>query len=58
MDAEKRTISDTRDDNRQSPEPEIVEKAPWTKPEIVSFKPVTAARGVSFMIGDGISNLS
>lgn len=33
-------------------------KAPWVKPEIVDFKPVTVARGVSYRIGDGISNLS
>jgi hypothetical protein len=29
----------------------------WVKPEIVDFKPVTVARGISYRIGDGISNL-
>ena len=29
----------------------------WVKPEITEFKPVTVARGISYRIGDGISNL-
>lgn len=33
-------------------------KEVWVKPEIVDFKPVTVARGISYRIGDGISNLS
>jgi hypothetical protein len=33
-------------------------KAPWVKPEIVDFKPVTVARGMAFRLGDGLSNLS
>jgi hypothetical protein len=33
-------------------------KEAWVKPEIVDFKPVTVARGISYRIGDGISNLS
>ena len=33
-------------------------KEAWIKPEIVDFKPVTVARGISYRIGDGISNLS
>jgi hypothetical protein len=33
-------------------------KDAWVKPEIVDFKPVTVARGISYRIGDGISNLS
>jgi hypothetical protein len=38
--------------------PEHVEKPRWTRPEITSFKPVADAQGVSYRIGDGISNLS
>ena len=30
----------------------------WIKPEIVDFQPVTVARGISYRIGDGFSNLS
>ena len=33
-------------------------KGQWVKPDIVEFKPVTVARGISYRIGDGISNLS
>ncbi|MEO8259983.1 MAG: hypothetical protein ABI868_21740 [Acidobacteriota bacterium] len=33
-------------------------KEAWVKPEIVDFKPVTVARGISYRIGDGLSNLS
>ena len=29
----------------------------WVKPEVTEFKPVTVARGISYRIGDGISNL-
>jgi len=29
----------------------------WVKPAVVEFKPVTVARGISYRIGDGISNL-
>ena len=32
-------------------------KGVWQKPEITDFKPVTVARGISYRIGDGISNL-
>lgn len=32
-------------------------KEVWVKPEITDFKPVTVARGISYRIGDGISNL-
>jgi hypothetical protein len=34
-----------------------IEKDAWVKPEITDFKPVTVARGISYRIGDGISNL-
>ena len=34
------------------------EKEMWVKPEITDFKPVTVAQGISYRIGDGISNLS
>ena len=34
------------------------EKETWVKPEITDFKPVTVAQGISYRIGDGISNLS
>jgi len=30
----------------------------WIKPEIVSFKPVEAAEGISYRPRDGISNLT
>ena len=33
-------------------------KPAWEKPEITDFKPITVARGLSFNIGDGISNLT
>ena len=32
-------------------------KDAWVKPEITEFKPVSVARGISYRIGDGISNL-
>lgn len=34
-----------------------IHKDVWVKPEITDFKPVTVARGISYRIGDGISNL-
>jgi hypothetical protein len=40
--------------NEQIPAPE---KEIWVKPEITDFKPVTVAQGISYRIGDGISNL-
>jgi len=33
-------------------------KPKWEKPEITDFKPITVARGISYRIGDGISNLT
>lgn len=30
----------------------------WIKPEILSFKPVEAAEGISYRPSDGISNLT
>lgn len=33
-------------------------KPKWGKPEITDFKPITVARGISYRIGDGISNLT
>lgn len=33
-------------------------KEAWVKPEITSFKPVTAARGISYNRGDGLTNLT
>ena len=41
-----------------SPLPERADKPRWTRPEITSFKPVADAQGISYRIGDGISNLS
>jgi hypothetical protein len=39
--------------------PSGIETRPkWRRPEITSFKPVSDARGISYRIGDGISNLS
>jgi hypothetical protein len=30
----------------------------WVKPEIVSFEPVKAAEGISYLPSDGVSNLT
>lgn len=30
----------------------------WVKPEIISFKPVEAAEGISYRPSDGIANLT
>lgn len=30
----------------------------WERPEIVSFRPVSATRGISYRVGDGINNLT
>lgn len=35
-----------------------VAKPTWEKPEITDFKPITVARGISYRIGDGTSNLT
>ncbi|HEX7848257.1 MAG TPA: hypothetical protein VF485_00865 [Sphingomonas sp.] len=35
-----------------------VAKPKWEKPEITDFKPITVARGISYRIGDGLSNLT
>jgi hypothetical protein len=54
---------DTPQDERQDiTEERIVNtsdltKEEWVKPEITEFKPVTVTRGISYRIGDGISNL-
>jgi hypothetical protein len=52
-------------ENDHSPRPQLQGelsatpvKDGWVKPEIVEFKPVTAARGVAYRLGDGVSNLS
>jgi hypothetical protein len=37
---------------------ELAPKPQWTRPEITSFKPVADAQGISYRIGDGVSNLS
>lgn len=39
------------------PRNDVPEKETWVKPEITDFKPVTVAQGISYRIGDGISNL-
>jgi len=41
-----------------APLPDAMSKPQWSRPEITSFKPVADAQGVSYRIGDGISNLS
>lgn len=33
-------------------------KEKWSKPEIIDYKPVTITQGISYRIGDGISNLT
>jgi hypothetical protein len=40
------------------PDPAQPEKQPWVKPEITSFLPVTAAKGIGYLPTDGISNLT
>lgn len=30
----------------------------WEKPEIASFAPVRSAQGISYLPGDGVSNLT
>lgn len=30
----------------------------WERPEIVSFRPVSAARGILYSPGDGLANLT
>lgn len=45
-------VSKSSDEQTASPEKET-----WVKPEITDFKPVTVAQGISYRIGDGISNL-
>lgn len=50
-------------DNELTPEPTheqpaAAERETWVKPEITDFKPVTVAQGISYRVGDGISNLS
>jgi len=41
-----------------APRPEGEAKPRWSRPEITSFKPVADAQGISYRIGDGMSNLS
>ncbi|MFZ5670778.1 MAG: hypothetical protein ACOY4K_14910 [Pseudomonadota bacterium] len=50
----------TREDDLQGGDeaPAQEAKEAWVKPEITDFKPVTVARGISYRLGDGISNLS
>ena len=54
---------DMPEDDRQDVTPEVTgditdhTKEVWVKPEITEFKPVTVTRGISYRIGDGISNL-
>lgn len=45
-------------DDYRGRSPETAPKPRWTRPEITSFKPVRDAQGVSYRIGDGVSNLS
>ncbi|MGB3848217.1 hypothetical protein [Sphingopyxis sp. YF1] len=46
------------DNQLRSDEVTSVAKEIWSKPEIADYQPVTVARGISYRIGDGISNLS
>ena len=54
---------DTPKDDRQDVAEERIgdpaedTKEAWVTPEITEFKPVTVTRGISYRIGDGISNL-
>jgi hypothetical protein len=34
------------------------EKEEWVTPEVTDYKAVTITRGISYRIGDGISNLT
>jgi hypothetical protein len=47
-----------REDGGHPPAGESGEKPRWSRPEITSFKPVSDAQGISYFIGDGISNLT
>lgn len=49
---ERQDVTSARTDNTRDDVKEV-----WVKPEITDFKPVTVARGISYRIGDGISNL-
>jgi hypothetical protein len=46
------------DNQLRSDDVTSVAKEIWSKPEIADYQPVTVARGISYRIGDGISNLS
>jgi hypothetical protein len=59
-DAQARSRSQFQDQDVVSEPPDAPAdgtKDVWVKPEITEFKPVTVARGISYRIGDGISNL-
>jgi len=55
---EKQTADRGSDNPLRSGEATPMAKELWSKPEITDFQPVTVARGISYRIGDGISNLS
>lgn len=42
--------------NSEAPQAEALQE--WVKPEILSFKPIEAAEGISYRPSDGISNLT
>jgi hypothetical protein len=49
---------DLAKDGQDRPKEPSTGKEKWVKPEIISFKPVTAAQGISYLPLDGISNLT
>ena len=55
---QKQTADHGSDNPLRSGEATSVAKELWSKPEITDFQPVTVARGISYRIGDGFSNLS
>jgi hypothetical protein len=55
---EKQTADRDSDNPLRSGEAPSMAKELWSKPEITDFQPVTVARGISYRIGDGLSNLS
>lgn len=44
--------------NSASSTKQPTDKQRWEAPAVTTFKPVTETQGISYRIGDGISNLS
>lgn len=48
------------DESAESKSPAVDQDAleTWVQPEIASYSPVKAAEGISYLPGDGVSNLT